>query len=184
MVIRRKPGATHQRGATLIEVMVSVFVFAVGVLGFSALQTRSIQANFDNAQREDVVWMTENLIGRIRVNSAMAEYVVAVNAIGDTCPANPPVTCEGAGANCSEAALAAYDTWDVLCNASAGIGVVNDLDVELTCEDADAGDGNDSSEGSDLTLSSTWCTRGTRAETEADCPAVADRASYVIEFRP
>ena len=47
-----KPQKTNLRsqGATLIEVIISVFIFSVGVLAFAGLQSRSIQSTFYNTQ--------------------------------------------------------------------------------------------------------------------------------------
>jgi len=189
-----------QRGVTLIELLVSVFVFAIGVLGFSALQTRSLQATYDNAQREDVVLIADSLISRIRSNRFVAsDYVDVINGFGTVCPNAPATLCAeqqsgGAIAACAGEDLAAYDVWDVLCNNvdgttgvisnSGGLGVVNGLDITLNCDDAFV-DTDACSIGSDLTLNFTWCTKSVEAETNsADCAQVWALQSYTLEFRP
>ncbi len=191
-----------QRGVTLVELLVSVFVFAIGVLGFSALQTRSLQATYDNGQREDVVAMADSLIGRIRTNNvATSDYVDAINGFGMTCPANPPGTLcaeqQGGGgiALCTEDQVATYDVWDVLCNNvdeatgvisnSGGLGVVSGLDINLNCDDADTTDGDACSDGSDLTLNFTWCAKSIATDANSDdCTQVWSQQSYTLEFRP
>lgn len=185
----------QQRGVTLIELLVSVFVFAIGVLGFSALQTRSLQATYDNAQREDVVWIADSLVARIRLNNTSAlNYVTAVSGFGATCPANPPApTCaeqqDGSGTGvCTGAELAAYDVWDVLCNNvdsndtirnSGGLGVVNGLQITLACQPvACPADAN-------LDLGFTWCSKSVEAETNgANCNQPLFQQTYSLEFRP
>lgn len=195
----------RQRGVTLVELLVSVFVFAIGVLGFSALQTRSLQATYDNAQREDVIWMADSLIGRIRSNNfATSDYVSEINGFGTECPnANPPAgltLCaeeQGGGVigACSESDLAAYDVWDVLCNSvdpdtdvisnTGGLDAVNGLTIQLGCNDGFITDTDTCSTGSDLTLNFTWCTKSVDAEIAAsDCTQLFSQQSYTLVFRP
>ena len=40
-----------QQGVSMIELLVSLFIFSVGLLGFATLQTRSLQEGFDSGQR-------------------------------------------------------------------------------------------------------------------------------------
>ena len=57
-----------QQGFTLIEVLVSVFVLAVGLLGLAALQASAIRYN-DSAQlRSMAVFQAQNMIDRMRAN--------------------------------------------------------------------------------------------------------------------
>lgn len=194
----------QQRGVTLVELLVSVFVFAIGVLGFSALQTRSLQATYDNAQREDVVWMADSLISRIRANNfATSGYVAAINGFGTDCPttpvaAPPAAACaadaDGTNAACAEDSLATYDVWDVLCNNvdsndtirnSGGLGVVNGLQISLTCDDAITTDSDSCSTGSDLALNFMWCTKSAETETNnSDCTQAFAQQTYTLVFRP
>ena len=140
-----------QRGVTLVELLVSVFVFAIGVLGFSALQTRSLQATADNAQREAVAWMADSLVGRIRANRAgLQDYVNAIDAFntaGNSCAAvAQPTNCgqnQGAAtvAACTAQELAVYDLWDLYCNtgdanvlrSTVSHDAVLGLSIDLSC---------------------------------------------------
>ena len=64
-----------QRGFSLIEIMVAVFVLAVGVLGVGALQVTSKRANFEAVQRATAVAMAQDVIERMRANpTQLAEY--------------------------------------------------------------------------------------------------------------
>lgn len=176
----------RQRGATLMELMISVFVFAIGVLGYSALQTRSLQGTFDNAQRDDVVWISDALVGRIRANNtaaSQAAYVAALNNLS-VCPAQPnPVCAEqqggGAVAACNATQMATYDVWDELCNNPAGgLQAVKGLTVNLTAA------------GQNLTLTSTWCARSIEGDDEvtggADgtCSHALAVQAYQLVFTP
>lgn len=57
-----------QQGFTLIEVLISVLVLSVGLLGLAALQATAIRFN-DSAQlRSMAVFQASNMIDRMRVN--------------------------------------------------------------------------------------------------------------------
>lgn len=61
-------GLPHRRqaGASLIELLVSILVFAVGVAGVASLQILSLRDSFDNSQRSHVVTKAQELIDRVR----------------------------------------------------------------------------------------------------------------------
>lgn len=72
-----------QRGATLIEVMVSAFVAAVGVLGVASLQMNSIKFNHTANTRAYATLLAYDVIDRMRANRAQAlsgSYDLAMNA--------------------------------------------------------------------------------------------------------
>ncbi len=59
---------SHQRGATLIEVLVAIVVLAIGLLGTAALQTRAQQAELDSYQRSQALILAQDMVNRIRAN--------------------------------------------------------------------------------------------------------------------
>lgn len=65
----------NQSGMTLIEVMVAVFVLAIGMLGMAALMTSSKQAGYEAVQRGTAVALAQDMIGRIRNNpESLSKY--------------------------------------------------------------------------------------------------------------
>lgn len=62
--------ARNQRGVSLLEVMVAVFILAVGVLGVTGLQVTSKRGNFESVQRTTATYLAQDLIERIRANKA------------------------------------------------------------------------------------------------------------------
>jgi type IV pilus assembly protein PilV len=60
------------RGFTLIEVLVTVVILAVGLLGLALLQTRSLNSQLEAYQRAQAMLLLEDMASRIRVNSANA----------------------------------------------------------------------------------------------------------------
>lgn len=177
------------RGATLIEVIISVFIFAVGVLGFASLQSKSIQATFDNTQRDQVVWLSQSLIDRIRVNKPGATtYAAALTDFDFADCATPATLCDAA--TCSETEMATYDVWDMYCrNSFQGASAIRGLSVNLECSDSD-GDDTVCAPSADMLLTTNWCARGVEtteglATTEDDvCENTIAEMEYRVGFRP
>jgi type IV pilus assembly protein PilV len=58
----------HQKGMTMIEVMIAVFILASGLLGLGALQARSLQFNDSAIKRSIAADLATDLAERIRSN--------------------------------------------------------------------------------------------------------------------
>jgi len=100
----------HQQGFTLIEVLVTVVVLAIGLLGLAGLQLTGLKYNHSAYQRSQATIISDDIADRMRANRAVALSGTYDIALGTT----PPVSsCEGIGANCTAAAIAAADlsTW-------------------------------------------------------------------------
>ncbi len=95
-----------QRGASLIEVMVALFVLAIGLLGMLALQTKSMQFNQSAYSYSQAVFLANDLAERIRTNAGeAAAYLLAENAT----PAE--VSCHSPDISCSAAQLVSHDVY-------------------------------------------------------------------------
>ena len=71
----RRPRA--QRGAMLLEVLISILICAFGLLGFVAMQARASSAEFESYQRTQALALLEDMVSRINANRANAgDYVV------------------------------------------------------------------------------------------------------------
>ena len=71
---------TQQAGFTLIEVLVTFLIVAIGLLGLGALQVNTMNNSFETYQRALVGSIVEDMAARIRMNpsAAMAgEYFLA-----------------------------------------------------------------------------------------------------------
>lgn len=127
-------GMHRQRGVGMMEVLVALLVLGVGVLGFAALQLRSVKASGESYFRSQAMAVAQDLAERIRVNRAqMAAYKTASNW-SSAAPTTPPTSCNNTV--CTAAALATYDINTVKYVASTQLpaGVVN---VE-TCQASQA----------------------------------------------
>ena len=94
-----------QRGVSLVEVLTSVLVLAVGTLGVTALQTAALRDNRDALQRTEALLLAADVLEQARANPA-GSYVIA---IGD----GPPFVDSCLGADCTPERMAAFDlaTW-------------------------------------------------------------------------
>jgi type IV pilus assembly protein PilV len=64
-----------QRGVVLLEALVSILIFSLGVLGLVAIQAQSIKAAKEVQFRTDAVFAANELLGRIWVDRAnLATY--------------------------------------------------------------------------------------------------------------
>jgi len=99
------------RGFSLIELLVSVVVFSVGLLAIAGLQTVSKRASFEGLQRTTAAQVAYGLLEDMRTNGdAIAVYVGAGELGGGTRGAEPAPNCRG-GAVCNSVQKAAYDLW-------------------------------------------------------------------------
>ena len=64
------------KGFTLIEVMITIFVVAIGLLAAAGMQAASKKAAFDAIQRSNATALAQEMIERMRANpSQLATYV-------------------------------------------------------------------------------------------------------------
>lgn len=110
----------HQTGLTMIEVMVTIAITTVGLLGLSAMQFQSVQSVQDTGNRSHAIWVVNDVINRMRANEG-----VDYDTIQTTDCSSPPVricsayhngtTRINANENCSDRDVAASDLWEALC---------------------------------------------------------------------
>ncbi len=99
-------GRSHQQGFTLIEILVTVVVLAIGLLGLAGLQLTGLKYNHSAYQRSQATIISDDISDRMRANRSVALTGAYDIALGTTPPGS---SCEGVGANCSAAAIAAAD---------------------------------------------------------------------------
>jgi type IV pilus assembly protein PilV len=85
MIANRNFGLGKQRGVTLIEVLVTLLLISVGLLGVAALQLTSLRANKDAYVRAQAVTLAADILDRMRANTAAfrsGKYDTAWNGTG------------------------------------------------------------------------------------------------------
>lgn len=99
------------RGMTLVEVLVAVLVFAVGLLGIAGLQVVAKKTNYDAVQRTTASMLVQDMVERMRANDeALDAYVSSEVGRGQT--GNEPSPNCRHGTPCTAAQLAVHDLWE------------------------------------------------------------------------
>jgi type IV pilus assembly protein PilV len=106
------------KGFTLLEVLVAMFVLALGVVGVAGTQVTAARLRQQAALESEAVQLAASLGARMRVNGAQMALPDASNPYLqfeydalDGEPVAPPVQCFGAVA-CDPAQLAAFDLYE------------------------------------------------------------------------
>lgn len=174
-------GRHKQSGVSLIEVLISLLLFGISVMGYSALQTRSMQESLDGQQRSIALWRAHGLVDRITVNNsdaALTRYSTAINSF-DGCADNPPANCAEIGGDadtCSAQDLASYDVWSAFCGVDGGAdSQLIDFTSGLACDAICA-------TGVDMTLTINWISKSADSNTDLSADAAAEQVS--LRFRP
>ncbi len=99
-------------GFTLIEVLVALLIFSIGVLSIVALQVLAKKANFDALQRTQSTYLTQYIRERMRLNKdGLDTYVAGGQLGGGTLGAEPAPNCQGAVNPCTADESATHDLW-------------------------------------------------------------------------
>lgn len=116
-----------QMGITMIEVLVTLLVFTVGLLGVAALQLNALKGTADSNQRSQATWVIQELAERMRANNITSNETGYTTAAACSDLPNPwcadhynPVS--GAKVNastCTSDQMAAFDRWEAQCSYAA-----------------------------------------------------------------
>lgn len=67
----------RQQGFTLIEILISMLILAIGVLGIIALQFKGLKYSYDANVRSQITFLANNIAERMRLNNDNAADYVA-----------------------------------------------------------------------------------------------------------
>jgi type IV pilus assembly protein PilV len=162
-----------QTGTTLIEVLVALLVFTIGLQGVASLQYQAMKNNFDSAQRSHGAWAAHELINRIRANKSGREAGEYIVTDFDPCPVLP-ASC--VNSTCTSTAMAAFDINDAICQGSLLNPTIN-----ISCADAELGDGFTCSQGSDFTLTLEWNSKSVSDDSDIDTGQVTQQFQQVFQ---
>ena len=176
-----------QNGSTLIEVLIALLVFTIGLQGIASMQYQSVKDNFDSSQRSHGVWAAQELINRIRANpEGRATTPSSYNFNGNPCDANEPATyCAdqqaAPAAACNTAEIATFDIWESVCSTpnqahNQGRGQLLNPNLVITCADSPC------TENSQFTLNLQWQSKSISDDDSTDNTLEIEQYSQV--FRP
>lgn len=167
---------TRQNGVGMIEVLITLFILSIGLMGVASLQFISSLSNSDALNRSQAVMVAQQLSERLRANAEMSlvgDGLVVNNEYFNTdnynfnnlscsgggqpfacfCLAHPGSIPDCGGNQCSAAELAVYDTYQTSCSA---VSTNPSVEVGLNCDDNDPLDTDSCSTGSRHSIILSW----------------------------
>jgi type IV pilus assembly protein PilV len=148
MKINRHSKRHGTLGFTLIEVLVSLVVLSVGLLGIAGMISVSLKSSGSTYTRTQVTAFTSNILDRMRANRTSARGNGYDTAFTDTIPSSYKDKCLGSSASCSVSDLAKFDLYQWKADLAAQlpdgkgsivtVGVGNMTQVTITIQWNDA----------------------------------------------
>lgn len=107
---RRRCAMCAYSGVGMLEFMVALLIFSVGMIGLMSVQLTGKKASFDASQRSTATALVRDIVERMRANpgQAMAYQVVGAGDEGSRLP-RPDADCDAT--DCSAEQLATFDLW-------------------------------------------------------------------------
>ncbi|HHH35267.1 MAG TPA: type IV pilus modification protein PilV [Gammaproteobacteria bacterium] len=99
-------GCPRMQGLSMIEILVTVVVLSIGLLGLAGLQLTGLKYNHSAYMRSQATLLASDIIDRMRANRDVAKTGGYDINIGTNAPT---ATCMGANMNCTPAEMAAAD---------------------------------------------------------------------------
>ena len=137
--LARRDVAT-QRGVGLIEVLIALVIFALGVVGIAGLQLGTFSVTLDSTQRSYVIAKSQDIADRIRSNGIeSSKYLNTYNAAGNYCDTVVLPSCADDETNdapaCTDDQMAAFDLFDAFCVGQGSFEEqVTEWQTVISCE--------------------------------------------------
>ncbi len=181
-----------QRGVGLLEVLIALVVFALGVVGMAGLQLRTMSVTMDSTQRSYVVAKSQDIADRIRSNGIpVSKYLGDYSDEDDFCDTTPAAQCAdntaSNAATCDDDQMVAFDLHDAFCVGGGSYdSKVAEWQVVISCEAPDATTGVMTTTtacnelGARVTVNTSWFARSG----DNDQTAASQRDSMTLRFVP
>jgi len=207
-MLTNKPNPQRNSGFTLIEVLITILVVSIGLLGLAGLQINGLRANMGSETRSIATHLANDIAERMHANPLgvdASQYAnidsdnikVDADASGCTddnvpdpfCSSNSSTdaTVVAATGECDSTEMAAFDAWVLTCGMPVddGVkrgGVINQLmngTASVTCNDAPCG------LGSAHTITVNWSALNPNRSGDADNPEAETLThSYTLVIVP
>ncbi len=164
-----KNNHTKQAGFTLIEVLITVMVLSIGLLGLAALQTVGMKNTSNAYYRSQATVLGNAFIERMRANSTAVDndQYQAVDSDPITCNNLPNPYCARHGGNAAQACnanqMATFDIYTISCGLPSGAlrlggikDVLPDSRLTVTCIDNNVADPDPCTSNSNHVLTLNW----------------------------
>ena len=147
---------SKNQGFSLMEVLISMIVIAIGLLGYMALQLASINSNQEGLARSQATLIAQDLSSLMRADRDLINTPGAGNEYLD---ADFSKVCADGNAPTTQPA---FNIWTVcmsmkgFTSADAGDDLLPEGDIFITCSDIDGSDADTCSPGSLQYISVIW----------------------------
>ncbi len=138
----------REGGVGLIEVLVTLIVLSIGLLGFASLQVRSVQMNQSAMSRTQAINAAYDIVDRVMVNksaAALNTYAIAIGAA----PPSMPTTIDSPTTRAQADLNEWFQQVQQLPSGDASLTIVgaNEQLAVIVCWDDERGQGGASSAG-------------------------------------
>lgn len=165
----------YARGFTLIEVLISMVILAIGLLGLAAMQGISLRDNLDAYNYQQATLLAYEMQDRIRGNSEVIWTGITPNYSATACTKDAPCTNEQMAAN-------DYGYWQEnvkntlpkLKDGSAATAKIEDSNNQ--------GGGCKSTYDTSVCLVTTWGRANNKDDNKAS--KLSDKATFYLEVTP
>jgi type IV pilus assembly protein PilV len=109
---------TSQQGFSLIEVLVSVLVLGIGIIGAAGMQLNAMRTAQQSAFQTAALTLAGDIADKMRANDQLmkqadqANPFIGIDYSTKTEPSAPRTSCYGANANCSAQQIASFDIYE------------------------------------------------------------------------
>jgi type IV pilus assembly protein PilV len=159
----------NARGFALMEVLVAMFVLAIGILGAGALQTIGLQANQGAYLRSQAMYLASDMMDRVRENRTARTKYIGTDTENATSKAVAKPSCIATVAGCSPNDVASADI-------AAWVAKINGTQASKPV--LPAGRGEITATGDQVKIKISWQETDWK---DGKRDVGADRQTYVIE---
>lgn len=103
-------GARREAGASLLEILIAVFVLSIGLLGAGSLQMVSSRSNHEALQRGVATALLQDMVERMRANSSALDTYTALG-VGRSLDGDD-MAAQSCDTDCTAAQLSAFDLYE------------------------------------------------------------------------
>lgn len=167
MLATLKRDIKKQTGATMLEILISLIILPIGLLGLASLQFSSIKNSLDSTSQSQASWLAYDLAERMHANTQEAQQYYLTNSDFGKCEQLPARFCGGLtykdkqedASVCSAEEQAEFDVWDVFCNRTEEDTYASAADMiklqsfSISCNDNESLDTSICSNGSQIEIS-------------------------------
>ncbi len=107
----KKPWLSRRQvGFTLLEVLIAIFIFSIGLLGVASLMSVAVRNNHNGYLRTQANFLISDMVNRMHVNQVglWNKDYDSISVTGGALPAGG-LGCEGMSSSCTASQLAARD---------------------------------------------------------------------------